>query len=283
MGRIAAILLLFLAACDSAEPPVPIPETCNGAVELCERRYHEVAYATTHNAMSNAVDGWINPNQGQPVRQQLEDGVRGLMLDLHDFEDEVYLCHSFCQLGQRRLVDELADIGTILRAQRGEVVTLILESYVPVDEVERAFQDSGVRELVYAHDGGPWPTLRQLIDDDTRLVVLSDRDGASTGWFLDVWTYSWETHFSAREPEDFSCADNRGSPDNELFIFNHFLTQTIGSPELAEQVNHNPLLRERALQCMTESGSLPNFVTVDFYAIGDVFAVVDELNGIGAQ
>jgi hypothetical protein len=45
-------------------------------------------------------------------------------------------------------------------------------------------------------------------------------------------------------------------------------------------VNHNPLFIDRALQCESESGRLPNFVTVDFYNIGDVFAVVDELNSV---
>ncbi len=46
-------------------------------------------------------------------------------------------------------------------------------------------------------------------------------------------------------------------------------------------VNHNPLFIDRALQCQLESGRLPNFVTVDYYDIGDLFAVVDELNEVG--
>jgi len=45
-------------------------------------------------------------------------------------------------------------------------------------------------------------------------------------------------------------------------------------------VNHNPLFIDRALQCQAESGRLPNFVTVDYYDIGDVFSVVDKLNGL---
>ena len=68
---------------------------------------------------------------------------------------------------------------------------------------------------------------------------------------------------------------------NSLFILNHFLTNIIGSPQLADMVNHNPLFIDRALQCESESGRLPNFVTVDFYNIGDVLAVVDALNGVG--
>ena len=38
------------------------------------------------------------------------------------------------------------------------------------------------------------------------------------------------------------------------------------------------VLLDRARRCMRESGHLPNFVAVDFYDVGDVFAVVDALN-----
>ena len=38
---------------------------CNGHAELCERRYDEVSYPMTHNAMSNAAAGWGVPNQNQ--------------------------------------------------------------------------------------------------------------------------------------------------------------------------------------------------------------------------
>lgn len=131
-----------------------------------------------------------------------------------------------------------------------------------------------------ANPGGEWPTLRQLIDSESRLVILTDHEGGAYDWYLDMWAHSWETHFSARDPEDFSCADNRGAPDNSLFILNHFLTRTFGAPELAEMVNHNPFLRDRVFQCMAERGALPNFIAVDFYSIGDVLTLVDEVNGL---
>jgi hypothetical protein len=100
--------------------------------------------------------------------------------------------------------------------------------------------------------------------------------------YHDVWEFAFETHFSANGPEDFTCEDNRGDPPNDLFIFNHFLTNPVASDGLAEMVNHNPLLIDRAQECAspTELDHLPNFVTVDFYDIGDVFEAVDSLNGI---
>jgi hypothetical protein len=42
---------------------------------------------------------------------------------------------------------------------------------------------------------------------------------------------------------------------------------------------HDVLLG-RAQQCRTESGKFPNVVAVNHYAVGDLFAVVRELNGL---
>jgi hypothetical protein len=96
-----------------------------------------------------------------------------------------------------------------------------------------------------------------------------------------VWAFAWETHYSYATPADFSCAPNRGDRQSSLFILNHFLTGAAGGEAgLAEMVNHQPLLGDRATQCMTEGGQLPNFVTVDFYDIGALFEVVDALNGV---
>ena len=36
----------------------------------------------------------------------------------------------------------------------------------------------------------------------------------------------------------------------------------------------------RAEECREERGQIPNFVAVNFVILGDLFAVVDELNGV---
>ena len=95
---------------------------------------------------------------------------------------------------------------------------------------------------------------------------------------MNVWDHAFETHFSNEVPEDFSCVDNRGAPSNALFILNHFLTDVFGSPALAEQVNHDPLLGDRIDECEAFQATVATFVTVDFVEIGDVFAAVDRRN-----
>jgi hypothetical protein len=57
---------------------------CNGYSELCDRRVDEVAFAGTHNAMSNqSIQGWMFPHQEADIPQQLTDGIRALLFDVH--------------------------------------------------------------------------------------------------------------------------------------------------------------------------------------------------------
>lgn len=255
--------------------------SCNGAPQLCDRRFDEVAYATTHNAMSNVEDGFAGPNQQVSVVHQLEAGVRGLMLDTHYDGGVAYLCHALCALGKRPLVTTLGELRAFLESHPYEIVSIIFESYVSANDTRLAFEAAGL--MPYVHSQGvsdPWPTLREMIASDRRLVVFTDNAGGTYGWYHNVWSYAFETHYSFTTPADLSCTPNRGNPANRLFILNHFLTSVFGSPTLANQINHDPLFIDRANQCAAENSSLPNFVTVDFFDIGDVLAVVDALNGV---
>ncbi len=277
--RALLLVTAALAGCDRTEP-LPIPETCNGHVELCDRRYDQVSYATTHNAMSNADDAWEHPNQPHGLARQLDDGVRAVMLDTHEWDGEALLCHGLCPLGSLPLVDGLTLLREFLDTHRGEVVTIIFESYASPEDTAAAFAASGLDRYVHAHaPGAAWPTLRELIDADERLIVFTD-DGGDADWYLDVWAHAWETDYAASTTDDFSCDPNRGAAGNPLFIFNHFLTRTFPVPEEAATVNANPFLIDRARGCAELAGALPNFVTVDFYTTGDVLAAVDQLNGV---
>ena len=48
----------------------------------------------------------------------------------------------------------------------------------------------------------------------------------------------------------------------------------------AGSVNAHDVLLGRARECQKRRGMLPNIVAVDFYRAGDLFGVVDELNGL---
>ena len=254
-------------------------------IGFLDRRYDEVAYATTHNAMSNAEEGWLLPNQRYSMSRQLADGVRALMLDVWEWEGEIILCHGCDEWygylgGHKPLVEGLTEIRNFMDENPTEIVTILFESYVSFEDVENAFMEAGLYEYTHTQQpGDPWPTLNQMIQTDQRLVVFTDRDGSLGTWYHPVWSFAWETHWSAEYPEDLNCSPNRGSISNDLFILNHFLTRgATPKSQLAKEVNYNPFFVERALECLDDSGKLPNFITVDFYDIGDLSYVVNALN-----
>ena len=258
---------------------LPDPLVCNGHGALCDRTFDRVAFPMTHNAMSSEEEGWIPPNQGYRLWRQLEDGVRGFMLDVHEQDGETLLCHGICPLGRRPFVEALVELRTFMDCHPAEVITLILESYVDEERTTAAFDAAGLLPYLHAQSvDAPWPTLRTMVERGRRMVVLTQRSDATQPWHHDAYAHGWDNPYAARTPEDLRCGVGRGSADNALFILNHFLTAPVAMRSLAEMVNHDPFLGEQVRRCRDEAGQLPNFVAVDFYDVGDLFAVVDLLN-----
>jgi len=259
------------------------PQACNGFPDLCDRPYDKVAYATTHNAMAAHEMGFAFPNQRNRMRKQLDDGIRGLMLDLHKEGDTPMLCHGPCALGKQDLVEGLVEIREFLDANPNEVITLLLEpSGVNAAEIAAAFSAADFTRYCFPYAAGaPWPTLREMITTGQRAVVLTDRDTGDIPWLLPMWSTMWDTNWNIKQKEQFDCECNRGKTTQPLFNLNHFMQNPLPFPANAEIVNRNPFLYERAKKCMDDTGRIPNFVTVDHYHIGDIFEAVNRLNGVG--
>lgn len=83
-----AVTAVVIASDDERAPPVERPDrpvtVCNGSEALCERRVNEVVFPGTHNAMSAADErGWFFAGHRGGIRQQLDDGIRALLIDTH--------------------------------------------------------------------------------------------------------------------------------------------------------------------------------------------------------
>lgn len=290
---IGGVLALLLGGLGLSSSPLLASTACNGAPELCNRPYDQVSYATTHNAFNYAYGQgqYLFPNQQFSVERQLKDGVRALMLDVHEYngfnsahDGEIWVCHSVCWAGGEPLINVLGQIRAFLDTHPDEVVTIIFENYVEAPALVSAFDWSGLTPYAATQTvGKPWPTLQTLIDKNTRLVVFTDSYGGNPAWLMPVWDHAVETHYANEQPEDMTCNYNRGNAQNPLFIFNHFLTYPLGARRLAAQVNFNPFLIDRAEQCWQETGKRPNFVTLDFYDLGDLMETVDALNGLASR
>ncbi|HVU01511.1 MAG TPA: hypothetical protein VHE30_07155 [Polyangiaceae bacterium] len=262
------------------------PRRCNGHEELCDRRYDEVAFPGTHNSHSAREYGYtVNANQVSGLAKQLEDGIRVMLIDVYsDGDAGTVFCHGFCSLGETSHLAGLEQAKTFLDAHPDEVLTFIYEDHVPPDLIAADMQTAGLVPMTYVHeDGAPWPTLGEMIDRGTRLVVTAENASPPPAWLQHVWDLAFDTPYTFFAETEFTCALNRGAATNPLFLLNHWLSTNPGlnlpTEDGAKQVNTAAVLGARAAQCRTETGHLPNFVAVDFYEDGDLFAVVDGLNG----
>lgn len=269
---------------DTSTPATPASQTaCNGHDALCDRPVSQVTLPGTHNSMSNADAGWVAPNQQHGLSRQLEDGVRAMMLDTYLWEGDLWLCHSICELGAQPLVEGLSELADFLDAHPREVIHIIFQDAISIEDTRQALEEAGLADRLYTWDPSADPTLRELIDAGTPLIVALESGNADEQGLHAAWELFVDTPYSFVEVSDFSCDLNRGAAENPLFLMNHWLGDPLPSAENGLEANVTDVLETRALACSESSGRPINFLGVDFYDQGDLFAVVDRLNGVGSE
>jgi hypothetical protein len=159
---------------------------------------------------------------------------------------------------------------------------VVIEDYVQPQDLAAAFEASGLVEFVYRGSMiPPWPTLRQMVTDGQRVVVLSESGRPGVAWIHPAFPTLQETPYTIHDPTQFSCAPNRGGTSGSLFMINHWIeTAPTPKPSNAAIVNAYDFLLARCRDCQREREHLPNIVGVDFYRTGDLFRVCRTLNGL---
>ena len=195
-----------------------------------------------------------------------------------------YLCHALCELGSTPLVPALKGVQQWMSTHPREVVTLIIEDTVSPEDTATAIRQAGL--LPYAHTqppGQPWPTLGQMIDSGKRLEVFMQRRGGGTTypWMLKAFEWIQDTPYDNSSPSALSCTVNRGSATDSLFLINNILNRFNTRVTDSSKINAFNALYPYASTCQTARDRLPNFIAVDYYNKGDVFSVVNRLNGVG--
>lgn len=195
-----------------------------------------------------------------------------------------YLCHNLCEFGATRWEPAMAQVAAWMAAHPREVVTLFVQDEgVSPSQTAEVFRQSGLLPYVATQAvGRPWPTLGQMIDSGHRLVVLMEnQDGGTTyPWQLPGFSLVQDTPFHFTSAAQFSCDRLRGSADSPLLLVNHWLSNQLSRVSDSAKINAQDVLGPRVMQCQQERHHLPNFVAVNYYDEGDLFQVVDQLNGL---
>ena len=137
------------------------------------------------------------------------------------------MCHGLCEIGSTPFEDMLAQLRGWLAINPGEVVTLFVEDHVDADLIAADVESSGLLPLVYQPEAGqPWPTLREMIDSNQRLVVMLEEGtgGDAAPWLVNGFELTQDTPYTFPTAADFSCDPNRGPSDAPLFLLNHWLS-----------------------------------------------------------
>jgi hypothetical protein len=209
------------------------------------------------------------------IRRRLKRGGQG--------RRGIYLCHGFCEIGAVSLSSALTDLRSFLITHPGAVVEVINQDEgVSPDSIRRAFGQAGLLDLVYRGPLGPFPTLREMIDSNQRLVVMAENDAGDIPWYHQETPYRFRSTAALTDRVAHSCRPNRGPASAPLFLLNNWVDTTpVPRASNAAVVNARAALLNRARTCRRIRHRLPNLVAVDFFRRGDVLGVVDALNGVG--
>ncbi|KAG6009058.1 hypothetical protein E4U21_003390 [Claviceps maximensis] len=271
--------------------------SCNGHDELCQKKYSEVTFIGSHN--SAFVGPTFAHNQYVSVTKQLDLGVRFLQAQTHNKAGVIEMCHTYCwELDSGSLDTYLREIAAWMNGNPREVVTLLLTNGdgIAVEKFDAVFQSTGLKKHVYRPARGgrvsktEWPTLGQLINAHTRLVVFMDyhTDRRRVDYIISQFDHYWETPFGITDKNFPTCSVDRprfGDPQRLMGIMNHMLNFRIGDivfPDQmdAETTNSLDSITKQVNLCESQGKPQPNVIMLDYINVGEATKAQLVFNGL---
>jgi hypothetical protein len=276
-----------------------------------DKPFNEYSWVTTHNSYEK-----INQNLKE-MPAQLNDGVRGFMLDLYVEranprpEERIKVCHKQIACYGPFAAQLKNEFLPFLQRNPGEVVTLFLETYVEREHLQEVFNT--LPELAEVSfdpanfSGNRWPTLNQMANRNNRLIMMTDKPNVAGDYWVQgkrikvLYDHDWivQNHWatlgnfasSIERAHNWSCptrwdnlplntetvATSTGKQWKRLFLMNQFHPVTSTTFDSAAYDNNLTYLKRREDNC----GIKPNYVGINNYKSGETERYTNALNNGG--
>jgi hypothetical protein len=293
MRRILATILVSIMSLGVAATDTPAPY-----IDTLDQPFDRYTWLTTHNAFNYGFTPV--PNQTRSIPTQLNDGVRGLMLDFVESRGQVYLCHNICLSGELTLEATFNEqIMPFLRNNPNAILTLHVEDYASRSTLHNALNGvSGLAGITFdpqTWNTPDWPTPQQMIDAGQRLLIFNLNNDNSGDFAVDEGNVhimtstdgTVENYWSLGDTiftHDYTCKSRwsdipldrksvafPGKAWNRLFVMNQFHGVSLGWHARLDN-RFDRLLDRVDNYCAGPAMRKPNFIAVDHYEQGDGLA-----------
>ncbi|CAD6569986.1 MAG: hypothetical protein ASARMPRED_003346 [Alectoria sarmentosa] len=310
--------LVIQAALGAVLAPRNTTIACNNSPDLCSRAYSNITQLGAHDSpflnnasASNSISFSDAGNQNVNSVAQLTAGVRLLTAQVHNNNGAWHLCHTSCSLLDAGTLSAwLTTIKTWMDGNPNDVVTILLVNSddATAEDLNAEFEAANITSYGYQPPStttalATWPTLQEMISNNTRLVTfVADLDPSANTvapYLLDEFTFVFENPYNVTSLSNFSCVADRppavfeqtatAISSGRLPLVNHFLDTNEGFgidiPDTANITTTNGnsgvgSLGAAASECSAAYGKAPAFLLVDFFDEGSAISVVNSLNGI---
>jgi len=293
MRRTLATLLVSIMSLGVAATNTPAPY-----IDTLDQPFDRYTWLTTHNAFNYGFTPV--PNQTRHIPTQLNDGVRGLMLDFVESRGRVYLCHSICLFGELTLEATFNEqIMPFLRNDPRAILTLHVEDYASRSALHKALNSvPGLARITFdpqTWNTPDWPTPQQMIGAGQRLLIFNLNNDNSGDFAVDEGNVHIMASTDGTVENDWSLGDTIFTHDytcksrwgdipldrksvafpgkawNRLFVMNQFHGVSLNLHARLDN-RFDRLLDRVDNYCAGPAMRKPNFIAVDHYEQGDGLA-----------